>query len=124
MRAKVIETNYNGQSWDSITQGNTYHVLGIMGGEFQILSDEGVPDLYPKEIFTVVDNDTEGWIWEDGDGEVFAGPEFLLEPGFIEDVYDIKPEAILKLRSYMAKLCGNFIPYKSDNKTGNQGPEK
>ncbi len=78
----------------SITQH--YVVIGIEADDLRIINDQGLPYLYPQEIFSIIDRaEPSDWIVEAGeDGERYAYPPRLNAPGFFEDFFDRKPEAV------------------------------
>ena len=79
-----------------LTPGEDYVVIGIEADDFRILNDEGRPYLYARDLFDLVDpHEPEDWQTEVGvDGERYAYPPPLNEPGFFEDFFDSRKEAI------------------------------
>jgi hypothetical protein len=79
-----------------LTSGQQYVVIGIEGDDFRILNDSGRPYLYPAGLFKVLDaREPTDWITELGDdGERYAYPAPLNDPGFFEDFFDDKPKAV------------------------------
>lgn len=79
-----------------LTAGQRYLVIGIEADDYRLLNDWGEPCLYPPELFRVVDaSEPEQWVSETGaDGERYAYPPALNKPGFFEDFFDRKPEAM------------------------------
>ena len=82
--------------YPDLTPAQPYVVIGIEGDDFRLLNDAGRPFLYAARLFNVCD-DTEpaDWVSEIGDdGERYAYPPPLNDPGFFEDFFDSKPEAV------------------------------
>lgn len=79
-----------------LTPGQPYVVIGIEGDELRILNDAGRPYLYPPGLFKVHDAREPGdWVTDRGDdGERYAYPAPLNNPGFFEDFFDGKPKAV------------------------------
>ena len=79
-----------------LTPGQPYVVIGIEGNDFRILNDAGRPYLYPPRPFQVLDPREPGdWITGYGaDGERYAYPAPLNDPGFFEDFFDDRPKAV------------------------------
>lgn len=91
-----------------ITPGNLYRVIEITYNDFRIMSDDGMPCIYPRELFDVVsDTMPDDWVVTEQiiDGETFisAGPVAFQSPGFFEDVFDRDPKAWGRLRVRLAK---------------------
>ena len=79
-----------------LTPGQPYVVIGIEGDELRILNDAGRPYLYPPGVFKVLDaREPQDWVTDRGDdGERYAYPARLNDPGFFEDFFDDKPKAV------------------------------
>jgi hypothetical protein len=79
-----------------LSTGQRYVVIGIEADYLRVLNDWGEPCLYPPELFSVVDaKEPELWISETGDeGERYAYPPEFFRPGFFEDLFDRKEEAM------------------------------
>ena len=79
-----------------LTPGQPYVVLGIEADDLRILNDQGRPYLYPRDLFTTLDaSEPSDWVSEVGDDdERYAYPPALNSPGFFEDFFDGKIEAI------------------------------
>jgi hypothetical protein len=71
-------------------------VIGIEANDFRILNNAGRPYLYPTRPFQVLDPREPGdWITDYGaDGERYAYPAPLNDPGFFEDFFDDRPKAV------------------------------
>ena len=69
---------------------------GIEANGFRILNDSGRPYLYPPHLFKLVDSHEPcDWVTEYGeDEERYAYPPPLNKPGFFEDFFDEKAEAV------------------------------
>jgi hypothetical protein len=91
-------------SYQDLTVGNVYRVIGIEADDFRILNDEGLPYLYPHQLFAIVDDqEPRSWIIEYGDaGERYAYPSELNRVGFFEDYFDGDQEAIMVFHQYLA----------------------
>jgi hypothetical protein len=91
VRLKRKTTRYK-----DLTPGQRYVVIGIEGGDYRILNDAGRPYLYPPVLFSVVDaREPSDWITYYGDdGERYAYPSRLVNPGFFEDFFDDRPKAV------------------------------
>jgi hypothetical protein len=104
MKVQVDPNNPNSRGYAELTPGNTYRVIGIEADDYRLVNDEGMPYLYPKEIFRIVDaQEPEDWQTVYGDeGERYSYPKELSEPGFFEDVFDGNGKAVAILRYYLA----------------------
>lgn len=73
----------------SITDNNEYLVLAIDNDDYRILDDAGMPLLYPKAFFEVLDcSIPAGWQFREyEDGEYHIGPASTCSPGFYEDYF-------------------------------------
>jgi len=73
-----------------------YVVIGIEANFFRILNDEGRPYLYPARLFSCVDSrEPSDWVTKIGeDGERYSYPPPLNKPGFFEDFFESKAEAV------------------------------
>jgi hypothetical protein len=82
--------------YPDLTPGQPYVVIGIEADELRILNDAGRPYLYPPNLFQALDGSEPGdWLTEFGEeGERYAYPSPLKEPGFFEDFFDDKPKAV------------------------------
>lgn len=90
--------------YQDLTFGNVYRVLGIEADEYRLINNEGRPYLYSSDLFEVVDDaDEDDWVTEiDEDGKRYSYPRELNDPGFFEDFFDDKREAIIILRKYLS----------------------
>jgi hypothetical protein len=84
------------ESYTELTPNHYYVVIGIEADDLRLLNDQGRPYLYPSELFEVLDpREPNDWVAEFGDeGERYAYPALLNEPGFFEDFFDAKKEAV------------------------------
>ena len=73
-----------------------YLVIGIEANDLRLLNNQGKPYLYPEELFEIVDpKEPADWLNEYGDdGERYAYSPLLNTPGFFEDFFDFKEEAV------------------------------
>ncbi len=92
----IVKLHARDTQYPELTPGQPYPVLGIEADDLRVLNDQGRPYLYPRELFTVVDNrEPEDWVTELGeDEERYAYPPLLNSAGFFEDFFDGKPEAV------------------------------
>ena len=93
----------DGSVYNDLTKGNVYRVIGIEADMYRIMSDEGLPFLYPPEIFTIIDaSEPKDWETNYGEeGERYAYPKELNAPGFFEDYFDYDKECMKILRLYL-----------------------
>jgi hypothetical protein len=93
--------------FSDLTVGNVYRVIGVSGSDLRIMSDEGLPFLYPRDAFELVDErEPADWVVKVGDsGERYMYPPELARPGFFEDYFDDDPKAVAAFRVYMSKIC-------------------
>jgi len=92
----IIKLRRRNARYPDLTPRQAYVVIGIEGGDYRILNDVGRPYLYPRGLFAILDAREPGdWISEYGDdGERYAYPGPLNAPGFFEDFFDGKSEAL------------------------------
>ncbi len=86
-----------------ISPEKEYYVFGLDHESFRILDDENEPALYPKNLFVVTDDAIPvDWVWNRySEDEYYADPPGLHEPGFYEDYFDGKQEAIQRFDAYV-----------------------
>ena len=82
-------------TYPELSPGHQYVVIGIEAGDLRLLNDRGMPYLYPRGLFDLVDErEPADWVVTLGaDGERYAYPSPLDAVGFFEDYFDRKPEA-------------------------------
>ena len=92
----IVKLRRRNARYKDLTPGQPYVVIGIEGDDYRILNDAGRPYLYPRGLFKVLDAREPGdWVSELGeDGERYAYPAPLNDPGFFEDFFDDKPKAV------------------------------
>jgi len=92
----IVKLRRKNPRYSDLTPGQPYVVIGIEADELRILNDAGRPYLYSPKIFQVIDpHEPADWVIEFGeDGERYAYPIPLNEPGFFEDFFDGKPKAV------------------------------
>jgi hypothetical protein len=80
-----------------LTVGQNYSVIGIESDDYRILNDVGKPYLYSAALFTLIDaTESPDWVNDIGaDGERYAYPPPLNEPGFFEEFFDDIPSAVV-----------------------------
>lgn len=93
----IVKLQRKHTRYPDLTPGQQYVVIGIEADDLRILNDQGRPYLYPARLFEVVDpREPSDWVTEFGeDGERYAYPPPLNLPGFFEDFFDDKREAIV-----------------------------
>ena len=93
MIVKFIEKD---TEYSDLTFEQSYIVIGIEADYYRILNDYGHPYLYPNNLFKIEDlYEPSDWITEIGDdGERYSYPPTLNYPGFFEDFFDGKEDAI------------------------------
>ena len=86
----IVQLPQASSDYPDLTARQHYVVIGIEANDFRLLNDRGKPYLYPHEIFEVIDfHEPSDWISGIGsDGERYAYPAVLNEPGFFEDFFD------------------------------------
>jgi hypothetical protein len=96
----------DGRRYGDLTPGNTYRVIGIEVGWFRILSDEGLPYLFPPDLFEIVDPNADAdWITARGtDGDEYVYPPELSAPGFFEDFFEHDARAVAAFRQYSSRV--------------------
>ncbi len=82
--------------YHDLTPGQSYVVIGIEADDYRILNDHGRPYLYPHDLFEIeLPYEPGDWVTEIGDdGERYSYPPALNAPGFFEDFFDGKRDAI------------------------------
>ncbi len=92
----IVKLRRKNARYPDLTPGQAYVVIGIEADDFRILNDAGRPYLYPARLFQVLDpHEPVDWLTEFGqDGERYAYPPPLNEPGFFEDFFDDTPKAV------------------------------
>ncbi len=92
----IVKLRRSAKKYPDLKVGQPYVVIGIEGNEYRLLNDAGRPYLYPPNLFRIADRkEPDDWVSESGaDGERYAYPAPLNEPGFFEDFFDRRPEAI------------------------------
>src|SRR5947209_3590867 len=101
---KVVPLTADNGFW-SLTPGRKYVVIGVDHESYRIVDNKGEPILFPKKGFRILEDAIpEGWVWNRyGDDEYYADPPELAKPGFYEDFFDGKPEAVEQFREYLRK---------------------
>lgn len=93
MIVKLCAQNSN---YPDLTPQQPYAVIGIEADDYRILNDQGRPFLYPSADLELMDaREPADWVTEYGaDGERYAYPPPLNEPGFFEDFFEDKAAAV------------------------------
>lgn len=92
----IVELREKNSLCTDVTAGQHHAVLGTEADDYRIINDAGRPYLYPAALFTVRDaREPEDWVSAVGeDGERYAYPAAMNEPGFFEDFFDGSSEAV------------------------------
>lgn len=92
----IVKLKKRNTKYPDLTFEQSYVVIGIEADDYRILNDYGRPYLYPHDLFEIEDQYEPGdWITEIGDeGERYSYPPALNSPGFFEDFFDGKENAI------------------------------
>jgi len=92
----IVRLRKRQADYPDLTPLHTYAVIGIEADDFRLLNDQGRPYLYPADLFDIVDaHEPADWVVEVGDeGEKYAYPQSLNAPGFFEDFFDAKADAV------------------------------
>jgi len=92
----IVKPKGSNPDFPDLTPDQPYFVIGIEANDYRILNDHGKPYLYPPELFEIVDShEPTFWVTEYGqDGERYSYPPELSGPGFFEDYFDGKDEAL------------------------------
>jgi hypothetical protein len=92
----IVQLRRKSARYTDLSPQQHYAVIGIEADDYRILNDQGRPYVYPRRLFEVVDpREPEDWVIERGDdGERYAYPSLLNAPGFFEDFFDAKKEAV------------------------------
>jgi len=95
-KAMTVKLKKRNIDYPDLTPGQSYVVIGIEADDYRILNDHGRPYLYPHDLFEIeVPYEPGDWVTEIGDdGERYSYPPALNAPGFFEDFFDGKREAI------------------------------
>ena len=101
-----VRMNQNGAVVRFLTPAKEYEVIGLDHESFRVIDDKGEPILFPKSLFSVIDDRIpEEWIWDRYAGdEYYANPPELHEPGFYEDLFDHKPDAVGRFDDYLRRV--------------------
>lgn len=94
------------RTYGTLTPGNVYRVIGIEADQLRIFDDLGDPVLFVPQAFDVVDpTEPSDWMSTHGDdGERYAYPVELAEPGFFEDWHDGDVRARSWLAGYVREI--------------------
>jgi hypothetical protein len=92
----IVKLKEKFPDYPDLSPDEPYFVIGIEADDFRILNDCGKPYLYPSHLFEIVDSrEPRSWITVHGDdGERYSYPPALNEPGFFEDYFEGKNEAL------------------------------
>lgn len=92
----IVKLKTQEPDYPDLSPAQWYVVIGIEADDLRILNDQGRPYLYPRVLFEVIEeSEPPDWIVEVGDeGERYAYPAELNQPGFFEDFFDANAEAV------------------------------
>jgi hypothetical protein len=92
----IVKMRRRSARYPDLTASQPYVVIGIEADDYRILNDAGRPYLYPRSLFAVLDaREPRDWVSEFGeDGERYAYPAPLNQPGFFEDFFDDETKAV------------------------------
>jgi hypothetical protein len=92
----IVKLKERSPEYPDLSPDEPYFVIGIEADDFPILNDCGKPYLYSSDIFEIADSaEPRRWVTSYGDdGERYSYPPELNEPGFFEDYFDGKREAL------------------------------
>ena len=92
----IVKLVQKSQNYPDLSPQQPYVVIGIEADDYRILNDRGRPYLYPNQDFDIIDaTEPSDWHVEMGeDGERYAYPVTLNQPGFFEDFFDQQEAAI------------------------------
>ena len=92
----IVRLKKRSSRYRDLSTRRPYVVIGIESDDFRLLNDAGRPYLYPARLFAMTDRrEPHDWVTEVGDdGERYAYPPPLNKPGFFEDFFDDKPNAV------------------------------
>jgi len=104
------------KTYPELSVGNVYRVLGIEADSLRIMSDAGEPILFYPTAFAFDDSALPTqWIAKRGeDGELYAYPPELHEPGFFEKFFDYDKRARQTLHASVHQLCHDQIAVMPD----------
>ncbi len=96
MKARFSPKNEDVDQHEDLTPGNVYRVIEWPLDSYRVMNDQGEPILYPSFLFIVVDDRwPDDWVVKYAeDGERYVSPAVFSEPGFFEDYFDGKKEAV------------------------------
>ena len=82
-----------------------YEVIGVSDEHYRVINELNEPILYPKGLFNIIDsyipND---WVENRySDDEYYIDPPGLDKPGFYEDYFDGKIEAIEAFKKFLTR---------------------
>src|SRR6266852_4433449 len=92
----IVRLRRRSSRYRDLSTRRPYVVIGIEADDLRILNDAGRPLLYPRDLFSLVDNQEPlDWITELGDdGERYSYPAPLNKSGFFEEFFDEKAKAV------------------------------
>ena len=108
----------------SLIPGEEYTVLGLDEENFRVFDCQGDPVLFPRSEFEILEDGVpEDWIWDRyGEAEFYADPPGLNIPGFYEDYFDHKEEAVRMFAEYVERA--GLVQERTDKRRHMGGEEK
>jgi len=101
-----VHAIFNTIDTQNLTPGKMYALVGISQDSFRVLNDNEEPVIYPKNMFDEIDLVIPGdWIWQRySEDEYCVNPPELASPGFFEDWFDHKSEALTVFDNYLLRV--------------------
>jgi len=96
----------NGRLFPDITEGNVYAVIGIEGDYYRMLGDHGLPFLYHKNRFQIIDQEKEpDWVKKTDEiiGEIWY-PARLMDDGIFEEYFSYNSKAMHSIIATVSKM--------------------
>jgi len=88
--------------------GVEYVVVGFDDEYFRVIDDAREPILYPHHLFDVSDPYVpDDWVRREEDGGYHVDPPECTAPGFYEDYFDGKPDAIVVFERVVDRLLNS-----------------
>jgi hypothetical protein len=101
-----VRPNKDSRSFRHLSKEKEYYVIGLDHESFRVVDDKGDPVLFPRNVFDIVDESVpQDWIWDwFSEDEFYASPPELHAPGFYEDFFERKEEAVRQFESYLQRV--------------------
>lgn len=120
----IVKFESPNSHYADLTSSQSYVVIGIEADDLRLLNDQGRPYLYPHQLFEVIDSrQPKDWVTEVGDdGEQYAYPTALNEPGFFEDFFDAKKEAVTTFWRVINQRLASAVAIAAQERGLNKSP--